>query len=357
MKRIHKLGLRAIIAVSSALALSGCVTLEFSPDGKRLLFMWESAGNHLAFANADGSALRSIPGSNEGLNGHWNPSGTKVAFSGENGLCVYDLVAARTSVVLRGETLNSAWTSDREIVVYRENPRANENGKSQFVWIDSVSGAERKSIQLPALDEGERSFDLPLFITPIQRTDGVLFLYGANVWLAEFGGAVPLTKTQDVIGFAVAADGNRVVYARRTKNPQYYLMSIYELDVKLRTGRRIANLQNVPGINPKPRTGPKEILLAQFNNDFSEALVIANSDSAGSTAKTSNEIYVVKTDGSSARRILAATGPDDIATATFSPDGKSVAAIVGASGTIALATFDLKTGKRRTSLKTTFRKE
>src|ERR1043165_7054322 len=103
---MNKCGMKTLFTVAGLAllaALPGCV-LDWSPDGKPIVFVWadttsRDASEHprLAVINSDGSGFRFLPGAESGFFPSWAPDGKRLAVywlssSGEKnaGLAVYD---------------------------------------------------------------------------------------------------------------------------------------------------------------------------------------------------------------------------------------------------------------------------
>lgn len=296
MKRRFSFAARGIVLAIAATMLGGCVTLDWSPDGKRFVVGFPGLESKLVMMNADGAGYTPIPTQSPAYFGKWSPDGTRIAYSNEEGLEMYDTRTRKIRQLIPGATMFSAWTEDGSKIITFLGQK--DSPKTELVWydLDALKIGQR-------IPFGDRALNVTN-LTSIPKTEGAVFMYGEgtkqDIYVAEFGEIRRVTTTGDVIGFGLRAKDNTVLFARKSKNSQFILLSMYQYDLSLRSVKKFAFPDHVAGINPKPRTGPTSVDMAIFSPDGTEMLLFGSSKVDKPTVNQQSEhgmMFRVRTDG------------------------------------------------------------
>jgi hypothetical protein len=338
---------KVVIAIAVFPILLGCFSLDFSPDGKRLVFLWANSGPNakitIAASNADGSSLRLLPSSSEAMFGRWAPDSNRISYATDKGLRVYDFTTGDSRLVFSGSVGESAWLSDTEVAFHCSEKSGSEQ-IDKIAWLDLKTGSIRQSAEL----SGTRV--LVRDIVPISRTDGVLFWCDQDLYLAEFGESKKITTSADVVGFAVDPASNKAVFARKSKNAKYILLSLYEYDLRLRSVTKLPFPFIVKGVNSTPRKGPLDVSYVKFSADFEHILVfVVNEFSDKTQFKVFQELYWVDRSGAAGKRLVAvdpANSGEGIM-AAIAPDSKSICALYSTKDAITLARYPVDGGPKQ----------
>ncbi len=254
-------------------------------------------------------------------------------------------------MVFKGSAGQSVWTSNTEIAFLVEHGDG-ENKIVNIKWLNLNLGTIRQETTVfkDAASLVPDLSGLGTNLVPIPRTDGVLSLIAGSLVLAEFGIAESITTTGDVVGFALDKDGNRVVFARRSNNAQYILLSLYEYDLQLRSVKKLPFPNRVPNVNPVPRQGPKEVVMVKFSVDLQHMLVFTLRDQISiKTAGIFDGLYWVDIAGSQGMKLVSVDPSNNGqgVMAAISPDSKTVAALYLTKNSITLASYPVDGGQKR----------
>lgn len=141
----------------------------------------------------------------------------------------------------------------------------------------------------------------------IPHVDNAIVAGGSNgnndLYLIDQGQVVQLTKSGDVLGFAVSADGSRVIWARRSPNTKYTVISLYQMMVDTRTTTKFNYPDVIKAVNPNPRQTFDSIVSVVFAPDLSHfAFVTKGGVSSG---KTGSALWISDMTGSDVRMLKA----------------------------------------------------
>ena len=126
----------------------------WSPDGKKLAFVSDRAGNPRIYTiNADGSGLTMLPKVPDGVDAvtpAWSSDNkiayaTRIRSTGNYVIAVYDMKTGENKVVSRGggNWESPGWAADNRQVVCKRTV----NGKSSLWIVDTRNGRERELLR------------------------------------------------------------------------------------------------------------------------------------------------------------------------------------------------------------------
>jgi Tol biopolymer transport system component len=336
-----------------ALALPGCF-LDWSPDGKQLVVVWGKGDNKggLALVNVDGTGLQFIPGGDKGVFPSWSPDGRYILFATDFSVSenkvethLYD-TRLRTARRLAGELGPPyVWREDgRRFACFRNL----EGGGMEAVWYNLPEGGITFHVKLPV--SSIQSMNQQMVWLP--GTDDIAFIggneKGSDVYTVEAGEVKKITTTGDVIGLGLSGDRKKLVWARKSPNLKYILMSVYAFDLKTRSSVRLPFPDRVPALNPDPRHAPRSVDYVTFSPDGARLALVAQTTETGRQTKTPRSyqvIYSLRMDGSDARLVRKipqrkALEPTSMMFPCWSRDGKRLAVFVGEEKSAALAVYN-----------------
>lgn len=301
-------GSRFLALLALALVLWGCNGIAFSPDGKKLVFPWKfGAETQLALLDLETNALKPLPGT-IGANFPWfAPDGNRVAFTTDLGsLKLHNVAAGRTREIAPDSVALPIWTDAGRQLAYFER---REGSGWDVVRYDVPSGKEASRVRAPGGVE-------PTWAAWVPRTSALAFVgksgNRSDVYLSEFGQASKLTTTGDVIGVGASPDGNAIVWARKSRNAKYILLSLYRFDMQSRSVKKLAFPDRISLINPNPRTGPDSVEGVLFSPDLTRMIVYVEHWDAETKTKSNQRLYAMRISGEGAVEI--ARGSQDEAT-------------------------------------------
>ena len=268
-----------------------CGVMDWSPDRRYVVTVWPSAAGPtvLRLVDVETGRGRVIAGSSDAVSPLWSPDQSALVFAkarGGNGPDVYihDPASASTRL-LRANALPVVWREDsaRLLTVGPE---------SHAVCLTMPDGHPTWEARLPADVSGtiEGSW--------VPDTDQVVLRIGGDLWLIEGAEPVKLTTTADVLGFALRGGGKEVIWARKSHDSRYILLSLYALPLKQRGSRRLPFPHRVAQISPSPRSGLSAIGDVVFAPNGERMVVSCRFDVGG---KTAVRWYSMASDGSDAR--------------------------------------------------------
>ncbi|MCC6730638.1 MAG: PD40 domain-containing protein [Chthonomonadales bacterium] len=311
---------------TAAIALAGCVTVDFSPDGTKLALTWGVGEGRATLGTIDlkGGEFRALAGGEDGVFPLWSPDGRYLLFQtrqdGRERLRLHDVGAGSTRTIGPDLQPPYAWREDgrRFAGVHRL-----EDGTLEVVWYNLPEAgvtlrapvpfkgpAELRMVWLPGTDD----------LAVVGDTDG-----RRDIYLVEAGQAHQLTTSGDVVGLALSRDGKRLVWARKSRNPRYILLSLYAFDLASRSVTKLPFPDRVRAVNPDPRHAPESVEYVAFSPDGARlaALVTLPAAPAPGPGKP----------GGPAPATGAAAGKPRAAIYTITMDGRGAALVYRAQGT------------------------
>lgn len=293
--------------------------IDFSPDGRQIAYRWFRG---LVITSLEGGGETSVAGADKVVYAQWSPTGRHLAYLNlsEAGLelAIYNTATKKSRGIGAGFTPPFAWREDGNRFACVREIRI---GKYEMVWYNLVENGTSFRVPMPMpVDAGAPMVWLP-------NTDDLAFVAGDhNVYTLESGEFKKVTTSGDVLGLSLYAAGKKLVWARRSVNLRYILMSAYAYDLTARNVVRLGFPDRVAAINPNPRTAPESVDRAVFSPDGARILLYTTQSGAKGRFMT---LYSVSMDGRSARqvqRIPSLPATETINTA-WSHDGKTIAVL------------------------------
>lgn len=319
MKRLS----RGALAITCAGLLGGCTNVVFSPDGRHVAFIWPHERDTLVATMAvDGQGFRFLPGSKDREPLAWSPDGTRLLLKGANDpgdLFLFNWGTGASRKVLDRHTGPALWTDDpNRIILGQHMP---DSAKDSLLWLDLATGQPTVRVDLTGLD-----FQDPPEACYLKSFDGIAFLgMDANVYAAYRGELHRITSTGDVVGLTANSAGDSLTWARKSRNVNYILTSLYRYDLNRRTVARLPFPERVSAINPSPRSNLKELVLARFSPNGEEMALLVETNS-NDKKEPGYRVYRIGLDGGKAAPISTAAVPwYQVAALNWSPDGRSIA--------------------------------
>lgn len=318
--------LLAVVAVSATAS-----PISWSPDGKQVAVAFKDG---VAVASVDGSGGWALAGPG-GKCPVWSPDGGSIVYSlPENGVAaawVYDVKKARTRKVAAEVGPPYAWREDgQRFVGFCRLPE----GAVEAVWFNLTDRGVTQRRALPCRTVQEESGD----VVWLPETDDIAFVgrdgAQADVYIVESGDVTRVTRTGDIVGFALSRDRKELVWGRTGPNPKYILVTLYALNLESRGSRRLPLPDRIPALNPNPRQAPTGVGRA-YPAAGLDALALTVT--LAPAPAPSSACWLGKLDGTGSVVRKWAGAPGGLAVA-WSPDGRSVAlfdgtvTLVGLSG-------------------------
>jgi hypothetical protein len=263
-----------IAVLAALLSASLCRAQEWSPDGKQIAVGGPSLtlldATTLSGPAPDPTATpvtpQPLPSIANAAFPAWSPDGKTLALM-LNGkvLTLLDIESRKQTTVDQNAIGAVGWAPDSKTYAYISQ---DETGALSLHLAYRNGGSELPPIPLPIKTLATTC--RPVAWVP--HTDNIVFAGGdagkADLYLIDQGQVTQLTKTSDVLSFIVAADGSRVLWARRSPNTHYILLSLHELRLDSRTERKLPFPNTVPEVNPHPRRSVDAVAALVFAPDM-----------------------------------------------------------------------------------------
>jgi len=302
----------------------------WSPDGKRIVFQVRQDGhNRLALMNPDGSNIEVLHGTDvrpDQWGARWSPDSKSIAYETADwhGLMLLDVASRKVRPLFRDTTVRVGLWIWRDAQAITANVLRNPPAVGAVIEAIRLDGSRRALLDLTDHSKKNRGFQFIDASSVVLRQD-------SGVYVASLGGnglrriAAGLPGTTADFS-AVSHDGKTFAGLLRDPNRSVYnQVEILSLD----DGRR--RLLELPfNLTPKQ-------IRPVFSPDDRAVLVVGQR--AGDT--TSAHIYAVPINGDPPRD-LAAIGGASGASASLSPDGKSIVYSVQDARTTSLLLVDLR---------------
>jgi WD40 repeat protein len=255
-----------------------CRAQNWSPDGKQiavggptLTLLDASLSAATPAAPANGVAPAPTPPmpipniANAGFPA-WSPDGKTIALLLNNrALILLDVESRKQTVVDQNAVGAVGWAPDSKTFAYVGR---DEMGALLLHPAYRDGGSQLPPIPLPCKTLAATCRQ----VAWVPRTDNMVFAGGdgdkIDLYLIDQGQVTQLTKTGDVLSFIVAADGSRILWARRSPNTHYILLSLHEMKLDSRTERKLPFPNTVPEVNPHPRGSVDAVTALVFAPDM-----------------------------------------------------------------------------------------
>ena len=296
--------MRFRFAAVIVLGTSGCGGMDFSPDGKSVAI---STPRGIVIMPVEGGTRELIPESRDSQGPLWSPDSKQILLtrqdSAKTNVYLYDTATRRKRRIGSDWTAPYAWREDGKRFAAVQK---HENNSAEIVWYDLAEAGVAQAI--PVSPE-------PAFMLWLPDTDDLAFMGGVSdkvdVYLVEGGEVKRITRTGDVIGFALSASRKELLWVRRGKNLKYQLLSIYRYDLARRSVARMDFPTRIPLINPDPRRAPTGLLYAAFSPDKKRLSVItSHTEGAGRKQRAYSACFSMRINGSEARLVRRTDGSE-----------------------------------------------
>src|SRR5262249_19816319 len=127
---------------------------QFSSDGKHIVFERASASGCLCMdiwvMNADGSHEHVVAANLAQNNDDpftspvWSPSGTKIAYSGRNGIWVVGIDGRHRRQVTQGNDADPAWSPNGRWIAF---DRSWDHDKKEDIWVVRANGGQPRELK------------------------------------------------------------------------------------------------------------------------------------------------------------------------------------------------------------------
>lgn len=292
---IGRSGKWVAVWVTGCALLAGCAPLpnpaEFSPAGDRLVFPWGPKAT-LHEVRADGTGLRSLPGTEGSSGPRWSPRGDTIAFEQEGDLVLYDVNHERVEHRLSGGVSPVAWAPDgSRFGVFRH---VDDRFVATWYQLPDLRSSTDVALPVQRVSAGQA----PRWL---ESRDGMAFLASEadafNVYTVEGDSVYRITNTGDVLGFGLASDGKHLLWARSNPQAKEGGVTLWSYDLQRRSVRRLPFAARFTEAKGRPSRGGPVVAEVQFapRGDLLALLL--------EQPRSAVEVWTCRLDGSQARRI------------------------------------------------------
>ncbi|MBM3494399.1 MAG: hypothetical protein FJX72_08780 [Armatimonadetes bacterium] len=343
--------LTALLLAGLIACAPGCTTMDWSPDGKKIVTIWPGVGDHtvLRVVDLQTGRSRTLPGSRDAISPTWSPDGRWIAFardvSGSQRAYLYDVQKGKTTVIGTKASAAFVWREDsaRLLVCTPEAARCYAMPDAILTWEAELPSsayyvaygawvADTDSVVVLAVGSEAGGGDTAA--AGLADTDNPVLSLRADLWLIEGAELTRLTTTGDILGFGVRPGGKEIIWARASRNARYILLSLYAMPLKERSSRRLPLPSRVAEINPSPRTPIQSVDAVAFSSDGRRIVVIcAYAPARPGGGSDTHRAYVMDLDGRNARAPYPVSLGEPflpLGTTAFSPDGRRLSLLIGA---------------------------
>lgn len=303
----------AFLALAGGAANAGSV--EFSPDGKQIVFARQAPGGGLHISNADGSGVTPVPGGEGAVCARWSPNGQYLLFVDAQGrLLLMNAATHRLRTVADKASAPLAWRED--------------TGRfAAICTLTSKTGVQTVELCEFEMPTGDLSLHSPLPATPVStanadfiwlpNTDDIAFLVenggGRDVYLMQAGQFNRLSSSSDILGLGWLAQQQKLIWARRSPNLRHVLMQVYVFDVDKRSVVKLNFPERVALINPDGKRAPKETVGLVFSPNGRQMALTAVFDvpaaKKGVAAQARLAAFTLNIDGTNAHLVQQVSFP------------------------------------------------
>ena len=320
--------------------LAACTPVEFSPDGKRIVFTWSVDGKSgsLFTMNVDGTQLQSLPGGTGGLQARWSPDGKAILFGDvEQNLKAYNAETASAKTIALKTTLAFAWKEDSRQFAAVAMATNGTQELRRYLWPE---GTIQSRMPLPP-GVSASSFSQMAWL---RGREEVAFLgtdasQHANAYVVSDAGVRKPLESSGAVGIGQTTDGKNLIWACPGSDPRNSLLKLYQYTAATGRVARLPYPARLAPINMDASRAPttvESVIFAPHGKWM--AIVVDQMPHKGSTvaqAEVSDTVYVARIDGSTAHLVqqVYATNAEDVPDVkdelipSWSHDGKRLAVL------------------------------
>lgn len=344
--------------------LSACTPVEFSPDGKRIVFNWSVDGKStgLYSMNTDGTQLEALPGGADGLMARWSPDGKTILFSDSHqNLKASDTGSFKLTPVGTNSTLAFAWKEDsRELAgLFSVAPGSME--LRRYTWPSA------NLISTMPLPPGVTA-TANAHMTWLRGREELAFVginreHRSQVYVVSDAGVQYPALGTGVIGLGQSVDGRKLIWAIPGPKIGERLLTFSEFDAASGVVRPVLYPAIVEPINSNPFRLPARVRTVEFAPDGAWVAIVVEQRPPAESGAESNElsdaVYVTRMDGSGghlAQQVIARAGGDapdmkEVLMPSWSHDGKRLAILKSGRSHTSITLYNADgTGKTMLSL-------
>ncbi|HZT41303.1 MAG TPA: hypothetical protein VFA07_03900 [Chthonomonadaceae bacterium] len=326
-------------AVALFLMLGGC-EVEFSPDGKQIVFLWDTQAHKkgLYIINADGTGFHPLPGGADGLQARWSPDGRYLIFNAQQNsqmqpaaqqqdvVRLYDTQSRQTKLIASGVDAPFAWRADSRQCA----SIGGTTGKLEIRIYHVPDGSLISHVPLPPTIQGIELFNEQMLWLP--NSDSIVFFgynaQGHDLYSVEGSQVRSITSSHDVIGCGLSADGRRLIWARSGTSGGSVWIALWSMDLTTRSASRLPFPRHLPF--SKARRADADIRYVAFSPDgqrMALAAFLPIGHRRNGNTKQYPAVFTVRLDGTGLRQAQRSDREEDMLIPSWSHDGKRLAVL------------------------------
>lgn len=344
--------------------LSACTPVEFSPDGKRIVFNWSVDGKStgLYSMNTDGTQLEPITGGANGLLARWSPDGKTILFSDSHqNLKASDVETNKLAVVGSGATMAFAWKEDSRQLAGLFSAAPGSLELRRYAW---PAANLLSTMALPPGVTASASSDM----TWLRGREEVAFIgtnpnHRSQVYIVSDAGVQFPPLGAGAIGLGQSADGKKLVWACPGTKIAETLLAFYEFDPASSAVRPMPYPAIVEPINSNTSRLPASVRNVEFAPGGGWVAMVVEQrppkEAGAESPELSDAVYVTRMDGTGghlAQQVIARAGGDapdmkEVLMPSWSHDGKRLAVLKSGHSHTSITLYNADgTGKTMLSL-------